>query len=140
MEAQLVLTGAHQQELEEISDAARMDDDSPHVKVLEFDQILEKAMAVVVARDDGGEDEVEFVNVPVSTRCMVAELKVIVKELNLSITGNKATLFARIHDCGSESIMRGESDDSFEYRKVRQTADKHVPYWCVLNPESVFDS
>ncbi len=123
-EAQLVLTRAHDQELEDISDAASMDADSPPVEVLEFDQILEEAMAVV--KDDGG--EAEYVNVPISMRCMVAELKVIARDLNLSVTGNKATLFACIRDCSSKFLLRGESDDSFEYQKVREMAQENGPY------------
>ena len=53
--------------------------------------------------------------VSVTMRMTVAELKEMAKDLQISSTGSKATLFAHICDCGSNCIVRGDSDSSFEY-------------------------
>ena len=70
-------------------------------------------------------------------RCTIAQLKDIAKELKLVASGNKAVLFACIHDCGNEYVLRGDNDNTFEYHKLKLAGHKEGPYWLVVNPEPV---
>ena len=123
-------------ELVEASDVDQLTDIA-YEEITEFDQILQEA------EDEGGgegeEEEYETINVTIKTYS-VAQLKEVAKTVSVATGGNKSSLFARIRDSGSEWIVKGDSDKSFEYKKVKVnsrtlTAVSSEPYWLTLNPE-----
>ena len=148
-EAELILTAAAGNSLEDMTDAENMTDESPPVEILEFDQLMQEAetdgqeeMTAVTPLNGGG---VEYEIVSITMKSTVAELKEIAKAVNVGIGGNKATLFARIRDSGSNLILRGDNNESFQFKKVATSSaaeggsdggiDPNAPYWIILNPE-----
>ena len=131
-EADMVMASITESEARDGENSA----DIAYEEISEFDQILQEAIEEGGA---GGEEEYETINVTMKTYS-VQQLKELAKRVSVATGGNKSILFARIRDSGSEWVVKGDSDESFEYKKVigntiTTTAASNEPYWVTLNPE-----
>ena len=128
--------------MESISKIGTGDDTADHPSDMAYEEVNEMDELLREVEEDeaeGGEVEYETITVTMKTYS-VAELKEVAKRVSVVVGGNKSALFARIRDSGSEWVVKGDSDESFEYKKEKSTSvimatDPNAPYWVVLNPE-----
>ena len=148
-EAEAVMAAVEVGRLELEEEDANNADDIICREITEMDRqlmLLEQEEAQGGAPEGGGVEEAitEYDTITVTVKTYTAaELKEVAKRVNVAVSGNKSDLFTRIRNSGSNFVVKGDSDESFQYKAEKVpsndaevgAAAADAPYWVVLNPE-----